>query len=178
MTLCDLLELPRWESLERDIHVRFGMNPGVFDAAGRRITDFVAWANPLCPAVRKVKSGLTHICACANQAVFRKAMEHGPVIEECDAGLCKIAAPIFSDGVFLGVAGGCGVRLHDSRLDLFHVGKVTGLPDQMLQDLAANVPVITQDKARETLESISAWLAEQLPASCRVALQGCVSRAG
>ncbi len=162
MTLTDLLDVARWQELEEDISARLGMNPGVFFADGRKVTSFSAWVNPLCPAVRSVPNGLAQICACANQVICRKAGRNGPVVEECDAGLCKIAVPIYAGGDFLGVAGGCGVRLEGAALDLYHLAKVTGLPEERLKELAASVPTITADKAREAAAQISDWLKDIL----------------
>lgn len=164
MTLTDLLDVSRWEALEQDINARLGMNPGVFSSDGRKVTGFSAWVNPLCPAVRSVPSGLAQICACANQVICRKAAENGPVVEECDAGLCKIAVPIFAGGEFLGVAGGCGVRPEGGSLDLYHLGKVTGLSAERLAELAAAVPTISPSQAQDAADRIAGWLKGMLPA--------------
>ncbi|EPR43501.1 Transcriptional regulator, histidine kinase sensor [Desulfovibrio sp. X2] len=170
MTLTDLLDVSRWEALERNITTRLGLNPGVFHADGRKVTGYSNWVNPLCPAVRAVPNGLSQICSCANQVISRKAERDGPVVEECDAGLCKIAVPIFapgrngSRGEFLGVAGGCGARIADSALGLFHVGRVTGLAPDRLEELAASVPTITPAMARHAALQIADWVERMLPA--------------
>lgn len=42
-----------------------------------------------------------------------------PVIGECDAGLIKIAVPIFIDGTFMRTAGGCALLPAGGEVETF-----------------------------------------------------------
>jgi ligand-binding sensor protein len=66
------------------------------------------------------KDSLDAICATGNQHFMAQAKQtRKAVIDECDAGLTKIAVPIFVDGEFLGTAGGCGLLPAGEKFRLF-----------------------------------------------------------
>ena len=65
---------------------------------------------PMMPT-RRVRVASAAICAPGNQNFMAQAEKtRKPVIAECDAGLVKIAVPIFNKDEFLGTAGGCGLN--------------------------------------------------------------------
>ena len=71
------------------------------------------------------KKGATHICAVAHQNISTQSRQKTePVIGECDAGLAKICCPIFVNGTWLGVCGGCGLLLDKGeQIDTYLVHK-------------------------------------------------------
>ena len=149
MKLIDIAPLQKWLELEQKIHERSGLNASVFDVAGVRITDFKRWANKLCPIIKADEKGQNYICAVAHQNIAAQAERtRQPVISECDAGLMKLAVPIFVNGEFLGVAGGCGYVLGDGEVDSFMVNKTIGIAEDKLKDLSADIPVMTMEQAR------------------------------
>ena len=149
MKLVDIAPLQKWLELEQKIHERSGLNASVFDVAGVRITDFKRWANKLCPIIKADEKGQNYICAVAHQNIAAQAERtRQPVISECDAGLMKLAVPIFVNGEFLGVAGGCGYVLGDGEVDSFMVNKTIGIAEDKLKDLSADIPVMTMEQAR------------------------------
>lgn len=161
MELIDIMPLADWRKLEEDLHACSGMNACVFDAQGKRITDYVNWGNALCPRIKSNPDGLQAICACANQVLMRKAdLERQAVLEECDAGLLKLMAPIIRQGQFLGVAGCCGSLLRGSSVDTHYVARITGLPEPEIIRLAEAVPVISRKRAQEILD----WIVQRLTA--------------
>ena len=81
-----------------------------------------------------------------------------PVIAECDAGLMKIAVPIFINGEFLGVAGGCGYIMGDGEVDLFMVNKTTGIANEKLINLSDDVPTMTPEQA----ESLARFIEDEV----------------
>ena len=149
MKLTDIATLKQWIELEQKINARSGLNASVFDVDGVRITDFKKWANRLCPLIKADEKGQSYICAVAHQNIAAQAQRtRQAVIAECDAGLMKIAVPIFLNGDFLGVAGGCGYILGDGEVDLFMVNKTTGIASEKLMNLSADIPVMTPQQAQ------------------------------
>jgi ligand-binding sensor protein len=141
--------LDRWLELEQKINERSGLNASVFNVEGVRITDFKRWANKLCPVIKANKKGQDYICAVAHQNIAAQAeRSHQPVIAECDAGLMKMVVPIFINGEFLGVAGGCGYILGNGEVNTFMVNKTIDIADEKLKNLLDDIPAITSDQAQ------------------------------
>jgi ligand-binding sensor protein len=164
MSLLRILPVEAWVEIERALHEQFGMNTGVYNASGARITTFANWANRLCPVVKAHPEGVKFICAVANQAVTEKAVKAGaPVVEECDAGLVKICLPLFEGDRFLGTLGGCGLRPNEEPLDLYYLQKIMGVPMAELEDLAGSVPVTSEARTREFIERATSLITERTP---------------
>ena len=148
MKLTDIAPLDKWLNLEKKINERSGLNASVFDVDGVRITHFKKWANKLCPVIKADEKGQDYICAVAHQNIAAQARRsHKAVVGECDAGLMKLVVPIFRNGEFLGVAGGCGYIAENGEVDMFMIGKTTGIPEEKLMDLADDIPVMTTQQA-------------------------------
>lgn len=155
MKLTDIASLEKWLELEQKINERSGLNASVFDVAGVRITEFKRWANKLCPIIKADEKGQNYICAVAHQNIAAQAERtQQAVISECDAGLMKLAVPIFVNGQFLGVAGGCGHILENGEVDSFMVNKTVGIDEEKLKDLSADIPVMTMEQAQSHTEFI------------------------
>ncbi len=149
MKLIDIAPVEKWLELEQKINERSGLNASVFDVQGVRITEFKRWANKLCPIIKADDKGQNYICAVAHQNIAAQAERtQQPAISECDAGLMKLVVPIFVDGEFLGVAGGCGYVLGNGEVDSFMVNKTIGIDKEKLKDLSADVPVMTMEQAK------------------------------
>ena len=163
MTMEELMPLEKWKQLELEIHKTTGLNAAVFDAEGTRLTDFVAWANPLCPLIKGNPGAAQAICSVAHQEIARQAQQtHQAVTAECDAGMLKICVPIFKGETFVGIAGGCGRFADRDRLESFHVSQLTGLPESKVEEHAAGVPCLTEDDAQAAVDFISARLTAML----------------
>lgn len=161
MSILDVASREEWAALEREFHERFGLNARVYDEKGTGVTGQALWCNALCPAVKSSPSGLSAICSVANSALAAEA-ERGraTVIDACDAGLIKICVPVFQDGRFVGVLGGCGLVPEDGEVDTFLVSKGSGLPEEQVETLARDVPGISQTQA----EAAARFLEERLAA--------------
>jgi ligand-binding sensor protein len=159
MNLYEVLPREKWIEIEAEINSRSRLNASVFDADGKRITDFKKWANRLCPAVKTNENGQRFICAAAHQVIALKAAKSKqPVVEECDAGLMKLAVPIFVNDEFMGVAGGCGLLKEDGKVDAYLVHKNTGIELKEVESLADDLETIGDDK----IHSIIAYIEDQL----------------
>jgi ligand-binding sensor protein len=127
MELTDIAPLEVWKKLEDEICKRSGLNASVFDMKGIRITGSENWVNELCPKIKAHTKGQTFICSLAHQNIVAQ-VEKGmkAVIDECDAGMVKVAVPIVVEGKMHGVVGGCGLMLEGGEVDTFLIQRTIG----------------------------------------------------
>jgi ligand-binding sensor protein len=153
MKLVDIMPVEKWIYLEQAINRRSGLNASVFDTEGIRITNFKKWANMLCPAIKANNKGQSFICSIAHQnAANQSRQTKKPAIVECDAGLVKYVVPIFIDGMFLGVVGGCGLLPQDGEVEVFLIHKVTDIDDSDIEILSKSINTIGQDKIESIVD--------------------------
>lgn len=163
MKLTDLLPLEKWVELEKEIYEKAGLCSSVFDENGIRISDSKLWVNKLCPLIKANPKGQTYICSIAHQNAAAKARKtKEPVVEECDAGLAKIVSPIFHNGDFLGVAGGCGLLLEGSEVESFLINKLTEIDEEEIEALSKDIPALTATEADAVGRMIQKRLVELL----------------
>jgi ligand-binding sensor protein len=163
MNLTDILPLKYWVEFEKEINKSFGLNASVFDKDGIKITDYMKWVNSLCPVVKANKQGQSYICAVAHQYIAGEAAKSGDaVVGECDAGLVKIAVPIFVDGEFLGVAGGCGKIVNGNEVDSFLVNKLMGIDQERIKKLSEDITAMTAEDPEKIVVFIEQRLDEML----------------
>ena len=86
----------------------------------------------------------------ASQAMKTKQ----PVVEECDAGLIKIAVPVFVSNAFMGVVGGCGLLDKNGYVESDLIQMTTGIDMKEIEGLAAGIHVIEKDTIDSTIEYI------------------------
>jgi ligand-binding sensor protein len=155
MELTDLLPIEKWKELEREITRRSGLDANIFNIDGIRITDYKNWANKLCPAIKATDKGQSYICAVAHMNLSAQAKQtQESLVEECDAGLVKIIVPIFMKNEFLGAVGACGVLLDGGEVDSFLVNMTTGMDEEEVERLSADIETISIEKARIILSFI------------------------
>jgi ligand-binding sensor protein len=166
MQLTDLMTQEDWVEFEKAIHDATGMNAAVFDAAGVRVTSYVAWANGVCPLIKGDAGSAQAICAVAHQEIARQAQQTGqPAVAECDGGMLKICVPIIINGTFLGVAGGCGMLSDEGQLETFHVARATGRTEAEIAALAGGIPRAANDEIKTAVAFIVERLAQALTAA-------------
>ena len=160
MELTDILPIDQWIALEEDIRKRSGLMASVYNLKGIRITGRRHWPNRLCPAIKATDRGQAFICAVAhmNLAIIAEKTRK-PVIEECDAGLLKVVVPIFAGDEFLGAFGGCGLLPAGGEVDSFMINKTTDIPEEEIEALSGDIPVISLEKAEALADYIQQRLA-------------------
>lgn len=150
MLMTDLLTKDQWLDLEMTLHTDWNVNACAYNADGMTFTGFKNFVNPLCAEIKSHPEGIQAICSVAHQHMAKLAKASGKtVIEQCDAGLLKICTPVFHDGEFVGIVGGCGRVPEDAEVDTFTIHKAIGVPLDTVEELAKEVPVITMQKARD-----------------------------
>ncbi|MBI9085249.1 MAG: PocR ligand-binding domain-containing protein [Desulfobacterales bacterium] len=150
MELTEILPLDEWVRFEKELFDRFQINCTVYNTEGVGLTGKPNWCNTLCPEIKANKESLAAICAPGNQNFMAQAKQtRKAVIGECDAGLIKIAVPIFSGDTFLGTAGGCGLLPEGGEVDTFMVHKATGMPEEEIAMLCKDLGTMSQAQAEE-----------------------------
>jgi len=151
------MPLEKWVELENEVYEQSGLQASIFDADGIRITDNKQWANRLCPAIKATDKGQSFICAVAHMNVAAQAKRlQKPVIEECDAGLVKLAVPIFVGGEFVGAFAACGLRMEDAEVDSFLVHKVAGIDEENVKSLSGDIAAISTSELNSLIDLITA----------------------
>lgn len=150
MKLTEIQPMEKWIDLEKKIREKCQLQSVTFNIEGARITDYVKWANRLCPAIKGSEKGGPFICAVAHMNMTAQARKtRKPVIEECDAGILKIVVPIFVKDEFVGTAGGCGRLPYGGSVDSFMINKTTGIDQKEIEDLSDDIGSMTMETARE-----------------------------
>jgi len=157
--LTDILTVEEWAELEKEIYERSGLDTSIYPTNGISITDYKQWANNLCPVIKGNKKGLSFICAVANQYMAQKVSQtRQPFVGECDAGLAKIAVPIFVGDEFLGTVGACGKFLDGSEIESFLISKTTGIEEEKIERLSVGIAKMTPTQA----ESLAAYIDKRI----------------
>ena len=165
MKLTDIQPIEKWVELEKEIVERFAVDSNVFGVDGVRITEFKAWANKLCPAIKATDKGQSFICAVAHMNIATQAKQtRQAVIEECDAGLVKIVVPIFVDEEFIGAVGACGVLLKDGEVDTFLINKITEIEEEKAEQLAEGIGTMANEKAEALAQFVQGRIDDILTA--------------
>ncbi|MBW2178258.1 MAG: PocR ligand-binding domain-containing protein [Deltaproteobacteria bacterium] len=155
MKLTDIYPVEKWVELEQEIHDRFHLDSNVFNVDGIRISEFKAWVNKLCPAIKATDKGQSFICAVAHMNLAVMAKNSGKaVVEECDAGLVKIVIPIFMRETFLGAVGACGLLMDDGEVDAFLVNKITDIEEAKVENLSEDIGSISSNKIKELISFV------------------------
>ena len=161
MELTEILTKEEWAAFEKELFDRFQINCTVYNTDGIGVTGKPNWCNRLCPEIKGNQESLAAICAPGNQNFMARAEKtRQPVIDECDAGLVKIAVPIFNQDEFLGTAGGCGRLPEAGEVDAFIVQKTTGLDESAVNKLCESVATITRSEAQAVADYIEKRIGE------------------
>ncbi|MBW2250166.1 MAG: PocR ligand-binding domain-containing protein [Deltaproteobacteria bacterium] len=161
MILTDLLSEEEWNDFVKDLHEKFGICCSVSDTEGAHVSHYENFCNRICPVIKQKPESIGAICAVAAQNFTSETKTtRKPMIGECDIALVKVAAPIFVGDTFLGTAGGCGLLPEDGEVEEFMVQKSTGLEEEKIAELADGIEVMSETRAREFADYITARIAE------------------
>ena len=163
MELTDILSKEEWAQFEKELFDRFHINCTVYNTSGIGVTGKPNWCNRLCPEIKANKNSLAAICAPGNQNFMAQARQtKKSVIGECDAGLTKIAVPIFVEDEFLGTAGGCGLLPKGGDVETFMIEKSMGLSEKEIADLCIGLESMSQEQAESMADFIEKRIAHTL----------------
>ena len=163
MVLTEISSISNWTELENKIKNKTGLETTVFDTEGIRITDNKEWINELCPKIKSIDAGQTHICAVAHKNIAAIAAKSGKnIVEECDAGLIKAVAPIFKDGQCIGALGGCGKMLDDGEIEVEYISKTIKVDEAEIEELSKSIDTMSEATAEEAVSYMADELAKIL----------------
>ncbi len=163
MILTDILPIEKWIELEKEIVEKTGLNAGIYDINGVRITDYKKWPNKLCPQINNNKKGQTFICAPAYQNMAATAEKSGKAVaEECDAGLGRIVVPIIVENRLIGTAGGCGLLFKDGEIESFYINKTIDLDEEAIENMIGEIRIMTDKEKDDAVEFIESAVSEVL----------------
>ncbi len=162
--LTDLLPIDKWIEFEKEITEKSGLNAGIYDIDGIRITGYKNWQeNELCPAINNNKKGQTFICAPAHQNLSLMASNTKKgIAEECDAGIVKVVVPIFANDEFLGTAGGCGLLFEGGETEAFYISKTLEIKESEVEKMSSTLSTISEKNANAIINFIEKKIAEIL----------------
>ena len=160
MKLTDLMPVEKWVALQEELHERFALNADIMNKDGKRLAGNT-WGNELCRSIRGDAKGFGAICAPSGQ-MFLHLMQTGkkPFAEECDAGMLRISVPIIHEGELVGAVGGCGLIPEDGEIEEYMVDMSTGMTEEEISALAAEVGVASEDRVQEIFDFIQGKIAE------------------
>lgn len=159
MELTDIATLKEWIQFEKELFDRFRMNCTVYKPSGQGVTGKPNWCNALCPQIKGNPNSLSAICAPGNQNFMAQAKQtRKPVIGECDAGLLKIAVPVYVKEKFLGTAGGCGRLPEGGEIETFLLERTLGLGKDEIADLCDGIETISGPQA----EDMAAYIEQRI----------------
>ena len=145
MELTDILPIEKWQELVTQIEHLSPLRVSVYNVDGIRIVDGQGSANDLCPAIKANPKGQAFICAVAHMNLATIARNTGkPIVEECDAGMLKMVAPVIVKDQFLGTVGGCGLLTEDGEVDTFMISKTTGISEEEINALSSGIGRLAQ----------------------------------
>ncbi len=141
MTPLDLKTKEEWEEILDRFAKDAKMTACLTDDTGKQLI-CASERFPLCKAIRENHDALTFICSQTNTAmlaVLKQTLR--PEIDACEAGLIRVAIPIFRDGSLIGQVTACGLGSNDEELDSFLVSKQMGIPEEEVLKLAGSTPM-------------------------------------
>ncbi len=159
--ITDILPVKEWVEFEVEINREFGLNAAVFDEKGIRLTNFVKWANQLCPIIKGSKQGQTFICAAAQENMAARAQKlNETIVDECDAELLKIISPLSLNGEFFGVVSGCGLLSAGQEVESFLISKITGINEEEISRLSNTIAIMKEDQLKNIVHYIEFHLCQ------------------
>ncbi len=154
MGVYDIRSEGEWQAILDEVSRRLGMPAALLDE-NNVILQHSGTRNPLCRRIRDQKESKSMICGQSQQYMAERAWSgRRPVIEACEAGLAKVVLPVFQDGQRVGTVTACGSSCGGEEIETFLIQKATGLDEESLSKLAAEVSEVDPDVLREVGEEV------------------------
>lgn len=158
MTPLDLKTKEEWEEILDRFARDAKMTACLTDETGKQLI-CASERFPLCKAIRENHDALTFICSQTNTAMLAVVKQTlRPEVDACEAGLIRVAIPIFRDGSLVGQVTACGLASNDEELNSFLVSKLSGIPEEEVLKLAESTPLGSEEELRQ----VSARLFDEL----------------
>ena len=139
-----------------ELNTGMGLNCHAWDTLGKPILPPI-WGNTLCKAIKSTHPGLL-TCASSHKEMTKEAKTSGkPVVRECHAGLLKAVVPVYCEGHYIGLLGGCGATPKGRTVDqeyLKDLGPKIGVDIDELLAQVASVPEVDKDALKKKVEDV------------------------
>ena len=133
-----------------------GLNCHAWDTLGKPILPTI-WGNTLCKAIKSTQQGLL-TCASSHKEMTKEAKTSGkPVVRECHAGLLKAVLPVYCEGKYIGLLGGCGATPKGRAVNeeyLCELGPKIGVSMEELLAQVVSVPEVDREALKEKIEGL------------------------
>jgi ligand-binding sensor protein len=154
MTPLDLKTKEEWEKILDRFARDAKMTACLTDETGKQLI-CASERFPLCGAIREDRDALTFICSQTNTAMLAVVKQTlRPEVDACEAGLIRVAIPIFRDGSLVGQVTACGLASNDEELNSFLLSKQLGIPEEEVLKLAESTPVGSEEELRHVSERL------------------------
>jgi len=139
-----------------ELNVSLGLNCHAWDTLGKPILPPI-WGNTLCKAIKSTHDGLM-TCASSHKEMTKEAKATGkPVVRECHAGLLKAVLPVYCEGRYIGLLGGCGATPKGTEVSeeyLSELGPKIGVSIEELLAQVASVPELDKELLKEKIKGV------------------------
>jgi len=139
-----------------ELNSNMSLNCHAWDTLGKPILPPI-WGNTLCKAIKSTHDGLM-TCASSHKEMTKEAKATGkPVVRECHAGLIKAVLPVYCEGKYIGLLGGCGATPKGRAVSeeyLCGLGPKIGVSVEELLAQVASVPEVDKDALKEKIEEL------------------------
>lgn len=153
----DLAPMEFWKELLGKLNKLTGLTTLLYDSENKSLSPPESFANELCKTIMASSATSSAICGLAHQVIATMARKSGkPQVQECDLGMIKMVVPIFKGREFFGAVGACGLLPEeDGEVDIFLASKNLGQEESAIEQLAAGIEILPNDKIEAALELIS-----------------------
>lgn len=162
MNIISIMEESQWRELLSELFQRVGLAMSLTDPGGKILLHEGA-RNELCVLIREKPDTLSGICSQTNIAMLGQAKStKAAVVDYCEAGLIRVAVPIYIDGELLGQVTGCGLMEDPDVVDAFFLSKELGIEEKQAMDLSADIsknPESSMEALKNSIDSsVETWL--------------------
>jgi len=154
MEMYDIKPKEEWQWVLDTVYRELGMPSAITDKENA-VLQVSGQRNPLCSKIRSIKEASAFICSQAQQFMAKETeKKKRPIIDFCDAGMLKLAIPVFRQNDFVGTLTACGAYIGGEDLEAFLIKKNTKLNKQEIEELIQQVPQGDWSKISEVTQRL------------------------
>jgi len=154
MSVYDLKSEQEWQAILDEISKRLGMPAALMDEKNV-ILQHSGTRNDLCLAVRGNDHSRSTICGASQQFLAQQAWSSGePVIDVCEAGICKFVLPLGGPDRPVGTLTACGSCSRTEDIEDEMVQLNLPMEDEALASLKAQVPTLQVEDMKAYVDDL------------------------
>jgi ligand-binding sensor protein len=154
LTVYEVQSRETWQELLDKAQSAVGMPAALLDP-NNAILQSSGERNELCTEIRSRKEALPVICGQSQKFMAETARtQKAPVVEICEGGLAKLVVPIFREEKYLGCLTTCGSVHPNTEVEVFLIGKATGMDEDAIGAMAKKVPTVKKEDLEKLGEDL------------------------